>query len=117
MSVAILDANKFWVSPFMVPSNNTVTIDVEAGGLIDIYLLKNSDEFESFKNGERNFVNIKGQMSYFNRINLASLWGPLLGQMYPSMYPSLVGTTWYLVIVNQSLTTSIPIYWRVHNTE
>ena len=73
MSVAILEANKYWVSPFMVPTNNTVIVDVEASGLVDIYLLKNNEELETFKKGERGFANIKAQMAYYNKINLASL--------------------------------------------
>ena len=121
MAVAILEKNHSWYFPFVVPPNNTVIVDVEAGGLVDILFLKDNAELEAFKAGRRDFSKITAQTAYYSKVNLAKLWGPqptVFSLMYPTMYsPSILpGATWYLVIANHSITVDIPIFCRVYNS-
>lgn len=118
MAVAILEANHSQLCPFMVPVNNTVIVDIEASGLVDIYFLKNKDELQSFKNGKRDFsTKFTGRLNYNATINLAKLWNPnLLGNLSPIYSIILPGAEWYLIIANQSLSNPIAISWRVYNS-
>ena len=123
MSVTILRNNNSWYSPYKVPPNNTVIVDIEAEDFVDIYFLKDSNALESFKQGQRNFPVVRNQKNYYGKINLAKTWNqppqPFLGTLYPTMYPmhsALVGTTWYLIIANKSATNNIAIFCRVYNS-
>ncbi len=132
MSVATLNGNYYWSAPFTVPQNKTVIIDMEAGGLVDMYVLWNEQELTAFKNGQRPYHRAAlGVRNYYNKINLASLGPPIIppNALSSPSTPSLAGiallsglfgppfpnSTWYLVIVNRSQTEPIPIFYRVYN--
>jgi hypothetical protein len=123
MSVTILRKNNSWYSPYIVPQNSTVIVDIEAEDFVDIYFLKNSTELDAFKRDLRNFPVVQNQRNYYCKINLAKTWNQppisILGTLYPSMYPTyqpLVGTTWYLIIANKSPDKDIAIFCRVFNS-
>ena len=105
MAVTILLRNNFWVAPFMVPVNKTVTIDFESSGLVDLYVLLNEQELSIFKSGSRSFQRVLYDINYYtNTVNLGTLGMPILS-----------GASWYLILVNRSLTADIAIYFRVFN--
>ena len=100
MSVAILDEHKYWVANFMVPNTQAVIIDVECGGLADLYLL-DDEELQRFNSGDRNFATcVRGIQNYYQRIDLHLE----------------AGRTWYLIIANPN-NVKIPIFFRVYNSK
>ena len=94
MSVATLNGNYYWSAPFTVPQNKTVIIDMEAGGLVDMYVLWNEQELTAFKNGQRPYHRAAlGVRNYYNKINLASLGPPIIppNALSSPSTPSLAG--------------------------
>lgn len=130
MSVAILKANYYSFAPFTVPQSKTVIIDMEAGGVVDMYVFLDERELSDFKNGQRPYQRAAvGITNFYNKINLSTLTPinaasalvptPASAQTFLSLLtirPPYPGSTWYLVIVNQPQNNKdIPIFYRVYN--
>lgn len=137
MSVATLKENYYWHAPFIVPRTWKVTVDMEAGGPVDMYILLNDYELSAFKQGARPIHrSAQGIQIFNNKVNLAALQPSVVPPQPPQTTsptlastalasllssppiisgPPLPGSTWYLIIANRPGNKDIPIFYRVYN--